>query len=216
MALDTERQLVDALRAGDEVVFADVVLRHHPAMVRVAMAYVPSRAVAEEVVQETWLAVLEGLGRFEGRASLKTWIFRILINRAKTRGVREHRSIPVSAFEHTDDDADDGPSVDPDRFLPGHHRWGGHWSSPPTPWSDVPAEHLAGKETILVVEETIRGLPVSQRRVITLRDVEGWTAEEVCDLLDLTEGNQRVLLHRARSRVRSALERHLAETGRSG
>ncbi len=212
MAADTERQLVDALRAGDEAVFADVVVRHQAAMVRVAAAYVPSRAVAEEVVQETWLAVLEGLDRFEGRSSLKTWIFRILINRAKTRGVREHWSIPVSAFEHADEDDDDGPSVEPERFFGADHRWAGHWRSPPERWSDLPADQLAGKETIAVVEETIRGLPLQQRRVITLRDVEGWTSAEVCDLLELSEGNQRVLLHRARSRVRAALERHLAGT----
>ena len=205
--------LLDALRAGDEAAFRSLVVRHHAAMVRVASAYVPSRAVAEEVVQETWLAVLEGLDRFEGRSSLKTWMFRILINRAKTRGVREHRSIPVSAFERADDDEDDGPAVDPDRFFAPEHRWGGHWTRPPERWSDLPADRLTGKETLAVVDETIRSLPVQQRRVITLRDVEGWTSEEVCELLQLTEGNQRVLLHRARSKVRAALEGHLATTG---
>ncbi|MGH9035674.1 MAG: RNA polymerase sigma factor [Acidimicrobiia bacterium] len=212
MGSDTE-SLLDALRRGDEAAFRDLVVRHHAAMVRVAAAYVPSRAVAEEVVQETWLAVLEGLDRFEGRSSLKTWMFRILINRAKTRGVREHRNIPVSAF---DSDDGDGPSVDPERFLHGDHRWAGHWAAPPEPWSDLPADQVTGKETLAVVEETIRGLPIAQRRVITLRDVDGWTSEEVCDLLDLTEGNQRVLLHRARSRVRGALERHLAAGERAG
>jgi RNA polymerase sigma-70 factor (ECF subfamily) len=213
MGSETE-MLLDALRAGDETAFRDLVVRHQAAMVRVALAYVPSRAVAEEVVQETWLAVLEGLDRFEGRSSLKTWMFRILINRAKTRGVREHRSVPVSAFERTDrDEDDDGPAVDPDRFFRPDHRWGGHWAKAPERWSDLPADQLTGKETLTVVEETIRGLPVQQRRVISLRDVEGWTSEEVCDLLDLTEGNQRVLLHRARSRVRGALERHLAGPG---
>jgi RNA polymerase sigma-70 factor (ECF subfamily) len=215
MGSETEKSVVDALRTGDEAAFRDLVLRHQAAMVRVAAAHVPSRAVAEEVVQETWLAVLEGLDRFEGRSSLKTWMFRILINRAKTRGVREHRSIPVSAFD-TDDGDDDGPSVDPERFLHRDHRWGGHWAAPPESWSDLPADHLTGKETLAVVEETIRGLPVQQRRVITLRDVDGWTSEEVCDLLELTEGNQRVLLHRARSRVRSALEHHLATGERAG
>ncbi|MGH8974774.1 MAG: RNA polymerase sigma factor [Acidimicrobiia bacterium] len=205
-------QLLDKLRAGDESAFRDLVIRHQAAMVRVASAYVPSRAVAEEVVQETWLAVLEGLDRFEGRSSVKTWIFRILVNRAKTRGVREHRSVPVSAFEHAGED-DDGPSVDPERFFAPDHRWGGHWATTPDRWSDLPADQLTGKETIAVVEETIRNLPLQQRRVITLRDIEGWTTEEVCELLDLSEGNQRVLLHRARSRVRVALERHLAETG---
>jgi RNA polymerase sigma-70 factor (ECF subfamily) len=214
MRSDTET-LLDALRSGDEAAFRDLVVRHQAAMVRVAAAYVPSRAVAEEVVQETWLAVLEGLHRFEGRSSLKTWMFRILINRAKTRGVREHRSIPVSAF-HSDDDGDDDPSVDPERFLPADHRWAGHWAAPPESWRDLPADQLTAKETLAVVEEAIRRLPVQQRRVISLRDVEGWTPEEVCDLLDLTEGNQRVLLHRARCRVRSALERHLTTGERAG
>ncbi len=212
MGSETER-LLDALRAGDEAAFRDLVVRHQAAMVRVASAYVPSRAVAEEVVQETWLAVLEGLDRFEGRSSLKTWMFRILINRAKSRGVREHRSIPVSAFEHGDDEDDDGPAVDPERFFGADHRWGGHWAKAPERWSDLPADQLTGKETMAVVEDTIRNLPVQQRRVIALRDVEGWTSEEVCELLDLSEGNQRVLLHRARSRVRGALERHLMGTG---
>ncbi|MEW6471452.1 MAG: sigma-70 family RNA polymerase sigma factor [Actinomycetota bacterium] len=208
---DAER-LLNALRSGDESVFRQLVVRHHAAMVRMAVAYVESRAVAEEVVQETWLAVLDGLDRFEGRSSLKTWIFRILVNRAKTRGVREDHSIPVSAFDHDVGEGDHGPSVDRERFFDQGHRWGGHWSVPPEPWSDVPADQLTGKETLAVVEDTIRRLPVQQRWVITLRDIEGWTSEEVCDLLDLTQGNQRALLHRARSRVRGALERHLAGT----
>jgi len=207
-----EDALLDALRSGSEAAFRELVLRHQRAMLRVAEAHTPSRAVAEEVVQETWLAVVSGLDRFEGRSSLKTWMFRILVNRAKTRGTREHRSIPFSSMED-DRSEEDGPAVDPDRFSRRDHRWAGHWSQPPEPWNDLPATKAIGAETRAVIERTIETLPVSQRRVITLRDIEGWTSEEVCDLLDLSEGNQRVLLHRARSKVRAALERHFAESG---
>ena len=207
-----EDALLAALRSGSEAAFRELVVRHQRAMLRVAAAHTPSRAVAEEVVQETWLAVLSGLDRFEGRSSLKTWIFRILVNRAKTRGTREHRSIPFSSLEG-DGAEDQGPAVDPGRFLRGDHRWAGHWAEPPEPWNDLPATKAIGAETRAVIEKTIECLPVSQRRVITLRDVEGWTSEEVCDLLDLSEGNQRVLLHRGRSKVRAILERHFAESG---
>ncbi len=208
-----EDALLAALRSGSEAAFRELVVRHQRAMLRVAEAYTPSRAVAEEVVQEAWLAVLSGLDRFEGRSSLRTWIFRILVNRAKSRGTREHRSVPFSSFEG-DGDEDRGPVVDPDRFVSGgDHRWAGHWGAPPEPWNDLPAAKVIGAETRAVIERTIETLSVSQRRVITLRDVEGWTSEEVCDLLELTEANQRVLLHRARSKVRAALERHFGETG---
>jgi RNA polymerase sigma-70 factor, ECF subfamily len=196
-------ELVAALRAGDEATFAALVDELGPSMLRVAMMYVPTRAVAEDVVQEAWLGVLAGIGRFEGRSSLKTWIFRILTNRAKTRGERESRSIPFSALAAADADGDD-PAVDPDRFLAD-----GHWRSAPGSWSELPESRLVGKETLEVVQTAIDALPKMQRSVITLRDVEGWSSEDVRNVLDLSESNQRVLLHRARSKVRQALEAYL-------
>ncbi len=197
--------LVAALRNGDEAAFRELVRRHHAALVRLARASVPSHAVAEEVAQETWLAVIQGIGRFEGRSSLKSWIFAILVNRARSRGVREHRSVPMSSLAGAGDD--DGPAVDADRFVRPGQRWGGHWSSPPVPWE--PAERLLAQETRGVVAAAIDRLPAQQRVVVSLRDVEGWSSEEVCDLLALSEGNQRVLLHRGRAKVRAALEDHL-------
>ncbi len=198
--------LVAALHDGDERAFRTVVGRHHAAMVRVALGFVPSRAVAEEVAQDTWLAVIKGLPSFEGRSSLKTWIFTILVNQARTRGRREHRSVPFSSVGG--DDGDAGPTVDPDRFL-SDGQWVGHWSHPPTPF-DTTGGRLEDAETRAVVEQAVAALPANQQRVVWLRDVEGWTAAEVCDALELTEANQRVLLHRGRAKVRAALERHLA------
>jgi RNA polymerase sigma-70 factor, ECF subfamily len=210
-----ELALISRLRAGDERSFSMLVEQHSPGLLRLAMMYVPSRAVAEEVVQETWIGVLKGLDRFEGRSTLKTWIYRILTNTAKTRGQRESRSIPFSS--QWDADTDPGePSVDPDRFIsPGHPewgQWGNHWISSPRRWEDLPEQHLLGDETKAVIEQAIAGLPPAQREVITLRDVQGFGSDEVCDLLGLTEGNQRVLLHRGRSKVRRALEQYLDET----
>lgn len=204
-----EYALVRRLRARDEAAFADVVGRYHGALTRLALAFVPSRAVAEEVVQETWLGVICGIDRFEGRSSLRTWIFRILVNRARTRGVQESRSIPFSSVA----DAADGdePSVDPDRFLGPDHRWANHWAVPPRSWARAPEEHLLGEETMAVVEAAVAALPPAQREAITLRDIEGWDAAEVCSLLGVSDGNQRVLLHRARSRVRAALEAHRSD-----
>jgi RNA polymerase sigma-70 factor (ECF subfamily) len=209
LAGSADLDVVLALRRGDEGAFRDLVTRYHASMVNVASGFVPSRAVAEEVVQETWLAVLRGLDRFEGRASLKTWIFRILVNQARTRGVKEQRSVPLSSVAPSFDD--DGPTVPAERFLESGHRWAGGWAAPPQPWSDVPAERLLDHETRQVIESAIATLPTQQREVITLRDVEQWTSDEVCDLLGLSEGNQRVLLHRARAKVRARLERHVAE-----
>ena len=200
-------QLVEALRSGDERAFEELLRMYQAALVRVAQIYVSSRAVAEEVVQETWLAVLNGIDRFEGRSSLKTWIFRILANRAKTRAAREGRTIPFSALR--DARAVPEAAVDADRFLdPEHPRWPGHWATRPTGW---PEEQLLGQETQRVIDDAIERLPAAQRAVITLRDVRGWSAEEVCNALELTETNQRVLLHRARSKVRGALEEYLSE-----
>lgn len=206
---DEERALLAALRDGDEAAFAALVERHHAAMMRVAMLYVRNAAVAEEVVQEAWLGVLEGLDRFEGRASLKTWLFRILTNTAKTRAAREGRSVPVSALGATSPEGPE-PAVEPERFLDSRHsRWPGRWATPPHSWAELPQERLLSRETLALIGAAIEGLPAAQREVIRLRDVEGWAAVEVCDVLGLSEGNQRVLLHRARGKVRRALERYL-------
>ncbi len=202
-----DRPLIEALRNGDEAAFASLVDRYHASMLRLAMLYVPSRPVAEDVVQETWLGVLRGLDRFEARSSLKTWIFRILLNRARTRGQREGRTIPFSAVWSPEAEPDE-PAVDPARFRP-TDPWQDHWASPPRSWEDVPEERLLSGETLEQVRVAVEALPPAQREVITLRDVDGWSAAEVCNTLDISETNQRVLLHRARSKVRRALERYL-------
>ena len=203
MASEAER--LDALRAGDEEAFAALVREYHASLVRVARMYVLTLAAAEEVAQETWLAVLNGLSRFESRSSLKTWIFRILTNIAKTRAVRDGRTLPFSALQ--DPARVPEAAVDADRFLdPEHPRWPGHWALKPEPW---PEEALVAGETRERLAEAIEALPATQRAVISLRDVEGWTSEEVRNALDLSETNQRVLLHRARSKVRAALESYL-------
>jgi RNA polymerase sigma-70 factor, ECF subfamily len=200
-----DARLVAALRAGDEKSFLALVQSLNPPMLRVASVYVSSRAVAEEVVQEAWLGVLKGLAAFQGRSSLRRWIFGIVTNCARSRGVREARSTPFSAMGPAEDDE---PAVDPGRFLPPDHpRWPGHWSQPPTPWAE---DQVLNKESLAVVDTAIARLPVNQREVITLRDVLGWTSEEVCESLGISEGNQRVLLHRARSKARAALEKHFA------
>ena len=202
---DLDRVVVDALRAGDASAFRDLVRRHHAAMVAVALRYVHDRQVAEDVVQETWLALIERLDRFEGRSSLKTWLFTVLSNRARTHWRRQTRVVPG---------LEDGgwAAVDPDRFRGPHDRWPGHWARPPVDW-DVPAARTEAGELRDVIHRAIRQLPAGQAAVITLRDVEGWTATEVCAALDLSPGNQRVLLHRARSRVRSALDPYLGDGG---
>ena len=210
-ANDDELRLLAALRDGDETAFVTLIDRYHATLVRLALIYTRSHAVAEEVAQETWLGVLQGLERFEGRSSLKTWIFRILTNRAKTRAQREVRSIPFSAVWMPADDPGE-PAVDPDRFLPPDHpRVPGHWASRPQSWDEVPEERLLQREARARIQDAIDALPPSQREVITLRDVEGWTSEEVCNTLGITETNQRVLLHRARSKVRRVLEQYLSE-----
>ena len=202
-----DARVVKALRARDESVFEMLMREYNPSLLRVAQIYVTSRAVAEEVVQETWLGVLNGIDRFEARSSLKTWIFRILTNIAKTRAQREGRTLPFSALERPD--AVPEPAVSPERFLPPDHaRWPGHWAAKPEPW---PEERLLAGETRAVVEHAIEQLPPAQRAVISLRDVEGWSSEETCNALGLSETNQRVLLHRARSKVRQALEDYLSE-----
>ena len=174
-------------------------------MLRVARRYVRSPAVAEEVVQETWLGVLNGLDRFEGRASLKTWIFRILTNRALSRAERERRVTPFSALVADDDE----PAVDPDRFRPEGDQWPGGWKTFPASWDTLPEERLIARETLALVGEAIAELPERQHLVILMRDIEGWSADEVCQALAISEANQRVLLHRARSKVRRSLEAYL-------
>jgi RNA polymerase sigma-70 factor (ECF subfamily) len=204
IAHDEEEGVVAALCRGDADAFATLVDRHSPAMIRVAMAYVPTRAAAEEAVQETWIAVMRGIDRFEGRASLKTWIFRILTNVAMRSGARERRSVPFSALAEAENT--DEPSVDPDRFLPADHAlFPGHWAVMPARWP-TPEEGLLAGETRAVIAAAIAQLPKAQRTVIALRDVEGWSSEEVCEALAISAGNQRILLHRARSVVRNAIE----------
>jgi RNA polymerase sigma-70 factor, ECF subfamily len=207
LAHENEQDLVARLRAGDESAFEALVDRYQASLVRLARVYVRDPAVAEEVVQETWLAVLNGIDRFEGRSSLKTWIFRILTNRAKTRGGRERRSVPFSSLGDADEAA-----VDPDRFQEDGDQYPGGWRQPPARWEGDPEERLLAGEARALILDTIEQLPPNQRAVITLRDVEGFDSEEVRNVLDLTDTNQRVLLHRARSKVRRALELYLGET----
>jgi RNA polymerase sigma-70 factor (ECF subfamily) len=198
-----ERRLVEALRTGDETAFARLVDEYGATMLRVARLYTSTAAVAEEVVQETWVGVIKGIERFESRSSLKTWIFRILTNTAKTRGVREGRSIPFASLA-----AEQGaPAVDPERFLGDDTGFPGHWAEPPQRWEG--AARLLERETLDVIERTIAELPPAQAIVITMRDVAGFGSEDVCNALEISETNQRVLLHRARSKVRRALEEYL-------
>jgi RNA polymerase sigma-70 factor (ECF subfamily) len=201
-----EAALIARLRDGDERAFEALVDRHYGTMLAVARGYVKSNAVAEEVVQEAWLGVLKGIDRFEGRSSLRTWIIRIVANIAQTRGAREARSVPLSSLTPDDDEA---AAVDPDRFRGPHDAFPGHWWQYPADWQALPEQSLLGRETLALVMEVVSELPAAQRQVITLRDISGFSSEEVCDALDVSAGNQRVLLHRARSRVRAALEGHL-------
>jgi RNA polymerase sigma-70 factor, ECF subfamily len=201
-----EADLLARLRAGDERAFESLVETYHGRMIAVARTYVKTRELAEEVVQETWLGVLNGLDRFEARSSLKTWIMRILVNTAMTRGGREARSLPFSSLAPK---GEQEPAVDPERFRPPGEAFAGHWNGYPSDWSSLPEQTLLGRESLDVVKRAIEELPASQRRVITMRDIAGYSAEEVCNALEMSAGNQRVLLHRARSRVRAALERHL-------
>jgi RNA polymerase sigma-70 factor, ECF subfamily len=208
-----EADLIDALRAGDEAAFVLLVDRYQAGMMRLAMLYVKDRAVAEEVTQETWLSVLRGVHRFQARSSIKTWLFAILVNGARTRARREWRTTPFSALgEAADEPAE--PALPPERFRPPDDpQWPGHWAPnmAPRSWGDDPEQRLLARETQSQLRQAIDALPASQRAVIVLRDVEGWTADEVCRSLQVTETNQRVLLHRARSRVRERLAQALAQ-----
>ena len=202
--------LVAALRDGDEKVFERLVDDWSPAMLRLARAHVSTRATAEEVVQETWLAALRGLDRFEGRARLRTWVFRILVNVAKTTGARERRSVPVSTAPGDLDEA--GPTVDPQRFQSTSERYPGGWRQFPADWPASPEGELIAGEVRQLVDDCMAKLPERQRVVMSMRDVDGFDSDEVCRVLGLAAGNQRVLLHRARAAVRRELERYYEDT----
>jgi RNA polymerase sigma-70 factor (ECF subfamily) len=202
-----ETAFVARLRAGDEEAFRDLVSKYHGSLLRVAMSFVAERSAAEEVVQETWLGVIRGLSSFEGRSSLKTWMFRILANRARTQGKREARSIPFSSLKDPQSESDYEPAVDPSRFNAR-----GMWTEPPQRWTDAqPEELLARRQTMELIQRAIADLPNSQRAVITLHDLEDVAPDEICNILEISETNQRVLLHRARSRIRRALEQDLSK-----
>jgi RNA polymerase sigma-70 factor, ECF subfamily len=204
-APDPDLELVERLRAGDEDAFMALVRRLSPSLLRVARMYVPTQAVAEEVVQETWLGVLNGIGRFEGRSTLKTWIFRILVNRARTRGERERRTVPFAALAREETDGA-FEAVDLDRFTPD-----GSWGAPPRRWEEDPELALRSAEAVAKVRAEVEKLPEMQRLVITMRDLDGLGSEDVRNALEISETNQRVLLHRARSKVRTALEDYFTD-----
>lgn len=196
---DQDKTLVARLRAGDERAFQQLVTLYHANMVRLARSYVRSREVAEEVVQDTWLAVIEGIHGFEGRASLKGWIYAILANKARTRAVRDGRTI---AFSELSTVGDGEPAVDADRFAPD-----GHWTDPPHPWGELtPEREVAGRELLAHIGDALERLPALQRAVIILRDIEGCDAEEACNILGISETNHRVLLHRGRNKLRAEME----------
>lgn len=203
-----DNELIARLRAGDENIFAQLVEHYNASMVRIAAIYVNEFAIAEEVVQDTWIAVLKGLDRFEGRSSFKTWIFTILSNRAKTRATRENRYVPLELNDEPDD-VDSGMP----HFNPANHPDAGVWANGwiPHAWENIPETRLLGQETRSIIFRTIESLSPNQQQVIRLRDIDGFSAEEVCNMLQLSESNQRVLLHRARERVRQALDSYFAQ-----
>lgn len=205
--LPPDEVLVARLRKGDEAAFVLLLDSWSRSMMRVARSFVSTRASAEEVVQDTWVAVIRGIDRFESRSSLRTWVYRILVNTAKTRGMRENRSVPVTSLLPVD--SGDGPTVDPARFQGSDGEFPGHWREFPAEWPS-PESAALHDEFRRIVSEALDELPERQRIVITLRDVEGYTSEEVCDLLGISAANQRVMLHRARAAVRARLERYFA------
>jgi RNA polymerase sigma-70 factor, ECF subfamily len=211
MVLDTfhahsDAEWVAALKNGDERAFAALIETYHTQMIRVATAFVSDPAVAEEVVQETWIGLLRGIGRFEGRSSLKTWVFSILLNKAKSIAKREVRHRHVTIYE---EGASTASSVPPSRFHPAGHPEAGHWAIKPQNWNNLPEEQILSQETLAYLQAAILELPANQREVLVLRDVEGWDTADVCNVLNISETNQRVLLHRARSKVRAMLEDYL-------
>jgi RNA polymerase sigma-70 factor, ECF subfamily len=201
----SDEQTVAALRAGDERTFRDLFARSYAMMKRVARTYVASDAVAEEVVQETWIAVVAGIERFEGRSALGTWIFSILTNQAKSHSTREKRAVPFSSIAPSDANE---PTVDPDRFQKDDEAWPGHWATPPRPWQK-PERRLLSLEARERLKAALAQLPERQRLIVGLRDIEGRSGEEVCECLGLSQENQRVLLHRGRSRLRAVLEEYV-------
>ncbi len=202
-----ETALIAALREGDDVVFARLVDEHTPSLLRVARGYVPSREIAEEVVQETWIALVKGIAKFEGRSSLRTWLFTVMINIAKTRGIRERRDADAAIAAYT------GGTVDPARFREAGDEWSGHWKDggAPSAFPDTPEGSVLGAEFVAIARAELDKLPERQRVVVTLRDMLGFDSGEVCALLDISVANQRVLLHRGRAAVRQALEDYLAD-----
>lgn len=205
-----DSELVRAMCTGSEDAFCALVRRHQPSLWRLARVYTRNDGLADEVVQETWLCLLSAMESFAHRSSVKTWICGILINVARARMRKEQRTVPMSALEPGVTEVDDGPAVDPSRFLPEDHHWGGNWAAPPTAFPG-PETVLLTTELRRVLLEHIERLVEAQREVLVLRDVEGFSAEEVCATLGLSEANQRVLLHRARAKMRTSLERHFAE-----
>ena len=207
---DGDAELVDGLKRRVETAFVTLLERYQGQLLRLALVYCRTRDIAEEIVQDTWLAVIQGIDRFEGRASFKTWLFQILVNRARTRAVKEGRSLSFSSI--ADEAETPGvPAVPPERFRTADDPWPNNWALPPHSWGESSDARLLAAETMELVNQAIAQLPPAQQQVITLRDVEGWTSEDVCNVLEISETNQRVLLHRARSRVRAALEAHFDE-----
>ena len=202
---DPDMPLVEALRRGEENAYVRLVRQYHRTLLRLVSGCLKGEGSAEDVVQETWLGVLRGLSTFEGRCSFRSWVFRIAINIAKKRALHDARCVPFAALDNSDNPDHDEPAVDSNRFLEANHRWAGHWSSPPIPWPDAERQMLA-QDTLHLVAQAIDALPHVQRQVITLRDVQGLTADEAGEILGISESNQRVLLHRARSKVRAALD----------
>ena len=207
---DADADLVAGLKRRDEAAFVTLVERYQGPLLRLALVYCRSRDIAEEVVQDAWLGVLKGIDRFEGKAAFRTWLFRILVNRARTNAGREGRTLSFSSLE--DEAGSPGePAVSPERFRPADDKWPHNWAVPPRSWGESADAKLLSSETMELVKRAIDALPPAQQQVITLRDIEGLTAEDVCNVLTISETNQRVLLHRARSRVRAQLERHFSD-----
>lgn len=202
-----EAELLARLRAGDEATFATILDRWSDGMLWLARDFVSTNESAAEVVQDTWLAVIEGIDGFEGRSSFQTWVFRILVNVAKRRGVAEHRSLPFSSALPADDDS--GPTVDPSRFQGADEPYPHHWRALPVPWPS-PEQELLHRELGARISAALDELPRRQRMVVGLRDVHGYTAAEVCSILEITPANQRVLLHRARAFLRARIDEYLS------
>ena len=207
---DDDAELVDGLKRRVEAAFVTLLERYQGQLLRLALVYCRTREIAEEIVQDTWLAVIQGIDRFEGRASFKTWLFQILVNRARTRAVREGRTLSFSSLADKAKTPGE-PAVPPERFRAADDPWPNNWALPPHSWGESSDARLLATETMDLVSRAIAKLPPAQQQVITLRDVEGFTSEDVCNVLEISETNQRVLLHRARSRVRAALEAHFDE-----